>query len=308
MELCVQVSAALIRAVKFISLEKEMKNMPHNYPDTYRHLLPNGLYLDMIRMQSGVFVMGSKEEEAYDDEKPEHLVRITQDYYIGVHPVTQGIWKAVMDGHNPSHFQGDNRPVEQVSWQDIVEGGQDDSVPVAFLNQLNQNFASKIPDYQFRLPTEAEWEYATKGGHKTAILPEQVQSFLETNQPKAAELYTAYAGSDQLKEVGWYNKNSHGETKAVGTRQPNELGLYEMSGNVYEWCQDWFDGNYYEQCKKEGLVEDPEGPDLAQDRVCRGGSWSRYPRYCRVSYRSYWPPTYRFSFIGFRLVLAPVQR
>ncbi|KGE88057.1 MAG: formylglycine-generating enzyme family protein [Phaeodactylibacter xiamenensis] len=282
--------------------------MPQDLPNTYRHPLPNGLYYDMVRVRPGVFVMGSEDKEAFDWEKPEHLVHITQNYYIGVYPVTQAFWKEVMNGHNPSRFQGEDRPVEQVSWQDIVEGGQDDSVPAAFLTQLNQNFASEIPDYQFRLPTEAEWEYAAKGGHKTALSPVQEHSFLTNGHPKAAELYTAYAGSDQLKEVGWHDKNSHGETKAVGNRQPNELGLYDMSGNVYEWCQDWFDSNYYEECKKEGILEDPEGPDSAQSRVYRGGSWSTGPRLCRVSYRGSWRPTSRYDRIGFRLVLAPVQR
>jgi formylglycine-generating enzyme required for sulfatase activity len=255
--------------------------------------------------------MGSEADEAFDREKPEYLVQITQDYYIGVHPVTQEVWKAVMDGHNPSRFVGDKRPVEQVSWQDIVEGGQDDKVPEGFLPRLNTLYPLEdgaLSGFAFRLPTEAEWEYAAKGGHKTALSLKQVQSFLTTNHPKAAELYTAYAGSDQLKEVGWHDKNSHGETKAVGNRQPNELGLHDMSGNVHEWCQDWFDSDYYEQCKKEGIVEDPEGPDSAQYRVYRGGSWYGSPLDCRGSYRSYWPPTYRDGDIGFRLVLAPVQR
>ena len=282
--------------------------MPQDLPNTYRHPLPNGLYYDMVRVRPGVFVMGSEGEGAYSYEKPEHLVRITQDYYIGVYPVTQAVWKAVTDGHNPSYFQGDDRPVEQVSWQDIVEGGQDDRVTTAFLNQLNQNFASKIPDYQFRLPTEAEWEYAAKGGHKTALSPEQVQSFLKTNEPKAAELYTAYSGSDQLKEVGWYDKNSHRETKAVGKRQPNKLGLHDMSGNVYEWCQDWYNSDFYTKCKEQGVVQDPLNVEEARFRVLRGGSWFLPPRLCRVSCRDGWPPADRFSRLGFRLVLAPVQR
>ena len=285
--------------------------MPQDLPNTYRHPLPNGLHYDMVRVRPGVFVMGSEAEEAFDREKPEHLVQITQDYYIGVHPVTQEVWKAVMDGHNPSRFVGDKRPVEQVTWQDIVEGGQDDKVPEGFLPRLNAQYPAaevSLSDFSFRLPTEAEWEYAAKGGHKTTLLPEQIQSFLTTSHPKATELYTAYAGSDQLKEVGWHNKNSHGETKAVGTRQPNELGLYDMSGNLYEWCQDWFDDDYYEQCKKEGLVEDPEGPDSAQYRVGRGGSWGNGPQDCRVSCRDYGRPAARLSNVGFRLVLAPVQR
>jgi len=158
------------------------------------------------------------------------------------------------------------------------------------------------------LPTEAEWEYAAKGGYKTELSSDQVQSFLKANSPKAAELYTAYAGGDQLKEVGWYNQNSHGETKAIGMRAPNELGLYDMSGNVFEWCQDWFDDDYYGHCKQEGIVEDPEGPDTAQYCVYRGGSWLYSPQCCRVSYRNYWHPTNRYDNIGFRLVLAPVQR
>ncbi|MCR9054184.1 MAG: formylglycine-generating enzyme family protein [Phaeodactylibacter xiamenensis] len=281
--------------------------MSQDLPNTYRHPLPNGLYYDMIRVRPGVFVMGSEAEEAFDREKPEHLVRITQNYYIGVYPVTQAFWKAVMNGHNPSYFQGDDRPVEQVSWQDIVEGGQDDRVTTAFLNQLNQNFASEIPDYQFRLPTEAEWEYAAKGGHKTALSPEQVQSFLTTNQPKAAELYTAYAGSDQLKEVGWYDKNSHEETKAVGKRQPNELGLYDMSGNVSEWCEDWFDSDFYKKCKEQGIMPDPLNAEKGLLRVHRGGSWFGGAGRCRVSDRYHWFPTRRDGYVGFRLVLAPVQ-
>ncbi len=134
--------------------------MPQDLPNTYRHPLPNGLYYDMVRVRPGVFVMGSKAEEAFDWEKPEHLVRITQDYYIGIYPVTQAIWKAVMNGHNPSRFQGNDRPVEQVSWQDIVEGGQDEEVPEAFLPQLNAQHPlaeEGLSGFSFRLPTEAEY-------------------------------------------------------------------------------------------------------------------------------------------------------
>ncbi len=285
--------------------------MPHNHPNTYRHPLPNGLYYDMVRVRPGVFVMGSEAEEAFDREKPEHLVRITQDYYIGIYPVTQAIWKAVMNGHNPSRFQGNDRPVEQVSWQDIVEGGQDKEVPEGFLPLLNAEFQAKeeaLEGFSFRLPTEAEWEYAAKGGHKTALSPEQEQSFLKTNQPKVAELYTTYAGSDQLKEVGWYDKNSHEETKAVGKRQPNELGLYDMSGNVEEWCLDWDDTDFYAKCKEQGVVPDPLNAEKVRFRVYRGGSWRSPPQYCRVSSRNRRRPARRLFYVGFRLVLAPVQR
>jgi len=283
--------------------------MPHYYPDTYRHPLPKGCHYDMVRVRPGLFVMGSEGEEAFDREKPEHLVCITQDYYIGVNPVTQAVWKAVMDKHNLSRFVGDDRPVEQVSWQDIVEGGQDEEVPEGFLPRLNAHYPvaeEELKGFAFRLPTEAEWEYAAKGGHKTALSSRQVQSFLKTNQPKSTELYTAYAGSDQLKEVGWYDLNSHQEAKEVEQKRPNKLELFDMSGNVWEWCQDWYDSSFYARCKKRGIVQDPLEEE-GQSRVHRGGSWFRVAGDCRVSDRSYWNSTLRDDDIGFRLVLASVK-
>ncbi|WP_421948602.1 formylglycine-generating enzyme family protein [Phaeodactylibacter xiamenensis] len=281
--------------------------MSHIYPDSYRHPLPNGLYYDMVRVGPGVFVMGSEREEAYAREKPEHLVRITQGYYIGIYPVTQAVWKVVMNGHNPSHFVGDKRPVEQISWQEIVEVGQDDEVSQSFLSRLNTQYPvaeGALKNFGFRLPTEAEWEYAAKGGHRTALSSEQVQSFFKTNEPKAAGPYSAYAGSDQLKEAGWSDLNSHGESKPVGLREPNELGLHDMSGNIFEWCQDWFDSDYYGSCKKQGILEDPQGPDSTQYHAYRGGSWDGYPRLCRTSFRGDGRSTIRSYNVGFRLVLA----
>ncbi len=275
-------------------------------PERYNHLLGNGAQYPMILIEPGIFIMGDN-QSGYDDEKPEHLVEITQPFYIGKYPITQAVWKTVMQGHNSSRFAGNHRPVEGVSWQDIVEGGQDDSVPEAFLNQLNQNFVSEVPNYQFRLPSEAEWEYAAKGGHETALSPDQVQIFLAKDKPSAAELYKKYAGSDQLKEVGWYDLNSHSETKEVGQRQLNELGLFDMSGNVDEWCQDWFDSSFYERCKKQGIVRDPVNQEKGRLRVYRGGSWIRDADDCRVSGRNDWDPAIRNGYIGFRLVLAPVQ-
>ena len=296
--------------------------MTQDLPDTYRHPLPNGLYYDMVRVRPGLFVMGSKgEEEEFKGDELEHLVHITRDYYIGVYPVTQSIWDKVMNGH-PSWFYGDDLPVEQVSWQDIVEGGQDswqdilegrkeEDAPEGFLSHLNTPYTiteNGLKGFEFRLPTEAEWEYAAKGGHKIALSPERVQSFLTTDQPRAADLYTAYAGSDLLNKVGWYDENSNGELKAVGKQAPNELGLYDMTGNVHEWCQDWYDSHFYAKCKEQGIVQDPLNKEEGRYRVFRGGSWDLDADYCHVAHRNYWYPTTRCEGLGFRLVLAPVQR
>jgi formylglycine-generating enzyme len=277
--------------------------MKNQLPDTYHFPLPNGLRYPMVRVQPGAFIMGSEGEEAFEWEKPEHLVHLTRDYYIGIYLVTQAVWKAVMDGHNPSGFRGDDRPVENVSWLDIVEGGQDEEVPEAFLARLNRLCPAPatpdlLRDFRFRLPTEAEWEYAAKGGHHTALTEAEI-----ANPPKADARYPLYAGSDKLKEVGWYSLNSHGETKAVGLKQPNELGLYDMSGNVWEWCEDDWHGSY-NGAPQDGSawVDSPRG----SFRVYRGGSWGGVPRGCRSAYRFDWcVPSDRGDLIGFRLVFVP---
>ena len=274
-------------------------------PHTYHFPLPAGLHYPMALVQPGTFIMGSEEEEAFDWEKPEHLVRLTRPYYIGLYPITQAIWKALMQGHKPARFKGDDRPVERVSWLDIVEGGQDEEIPEAFLTCLNRHCPHPsapdlLHDFRFRLPTEAEWEYAAKGGHLTALSAVEID-----NPPKAAQRYSLYAGSDKLKEVGWHSLNSHSETKAVGLKQPNELGLYDMSGNVFEWCADWYDSNYYTACAKKGLMENPTGPENGSDRVYRGGGWGLVPRDCRSTFRGYWYPSLRSDYVGFRLMFAP---
>ena len=205
----------------------------------------NGVSFIMVAVKGGAFQMGAtKEQQSPDnDEKPVHQVTLS-DYYIGETEVTQALWKAVM-GSNPSNWKGDNLPVEQVSWYECEE----------FIKKLSQ-----LTGVQFSLPTEAQWEYAARGG----------------NQSRGYQ----YSGSNHLGDVAWYTDNSGRDTHAVKTKQPNELGLYDMSGNVWEWCQDWY-GSY-----SSGVQTDPQGPTSGSYRVSRGGSWSSGAGGCRVSDRS----------------------
>jgi formylglycine-generating enzyme required for sulfatase activity len=220
----------------------------------------------MVFVEGGTFQMGATSEQgsdADDNEKPVHSVTLS-DFYIGKYEVTQAQWKAVM-GSNPSNFTGDdNRPVEQVSWDKIQE----------FILKLNQ-----LTGKTYRLPTEAEWEYAARGG-------KQSQGY-------------EYAGSNTIDEVAWYNGNSGSKTHPVGQKQPNELGLYDMSGNVREWCQDRY-GDY-----SSSAQTNPTGPTRGSGRVLRGGSWYFNAGFCRVADRVNGNPSSRLFNSGFRLVLLP---
>lgn len=224
----------------------------------------NGISFNMIYVKGGTFIMGATPEqgrEAEDNEKPAHQVTLS-DYYIGETEVTQELWQAVM-GNNPSLLKGNlQRPVEQVSWNDCQE----------FIKKLNQ-----LTGKTFRLPTEAEWEYAARGGNKSRGYK--------------------YAGSNTLDDVAWYDGRSFGTTYPVKQKQANELGLYDMSGNVWEWCQDWY-GDYLSSPQTN-----PAGPSDGDCRVLRGGSWHSLTWYCRVSIRLNFTPTNRCSNLGFRLVL-----
>ena len=224
----------------------------------------NGINIEMIKVETGSFNMGATPEmiNPDTDEKPVHRVTLTNDYYIGKYEVTQALWQAVM-GSNPSGFKGDDLPVEQVSWN----GCQD------FITKLNA-----MTGKRFRLPSEAEWEYAARGGKKSRGYQ--------------------YSGSNTLGDVAWYSDNSGKKTHAVGTKQPNELGIYDMTGNVDEWCQDRY-GSY-----SSSPQTNPTGAVRGSCRVSRGGSWGNSARYCRSSCRGYGNPGGSGFNLGLRLVLS----
>ncbi len=216
----------------------------------------------MVYVEGGTFQMGATTEQgtdAYSNESPVHQVTVSS-FYMGQTEVTQRQWEAIM-GSNSSYFVGDNRPVENVSWNDCQE----------FIQKLNQ-----LTGRTFRLPTEAEWEYAARGG-------------------KYHSSYK-YSGSNEVDYVAWYSGNGGGQTHPIKTKQPNALGLYDMSGNVWEWCSDRY-GSY-----SSGAQTNPQGPMSGLSRVLRGGSWGSHARYCRVSYRNNSPDGRNNSF-GFRLLL-----
>ena len=224
----------------------------------------NGVSFTMIAVEGGTFQMGATSEQggdAYDNEYPVHSVTLS-DYYIGETEVTQELWEAVMVS-NPSYFSGSQRPVERVSWNDCQE----------FITQLNQ-----LTGKNFRLPTEAEWEYAARGGDNS-------QGY-------------KYSGSNTIGNVAWYCDNSNSQTHNVKTKSPDELGIYDMSGNVLEWCQDWY-GNY-----SSGSQTNPTGPSSGSYRVGRGAGWDGIAAYCRVSCRDGIIPGSRYYFLGLRLCLS----
>lgn len=224
----------------------------------------NGISIELIRAEGGTFLMGGQDDQVQENEKPAHEVTLNT-FYIGKYPVTQAQWRAVMNT-NPSYFKGDNLPVENVSWEDAVE----------FCHRLSQ-----LTGKNYRLSTEAEWEYAARGGNKSRSYK--------------------YAGSNNLDTVAWYEQKGGATTRPVGQKNPNELGLYDMSGNVWEWCQDWYDADYYKNSPKEN----PKGAHSGTYRVLRGGSWFNRAIGCRVALRDHDAPGNRGYDRGFRIVLVP---
>jgi formylglycine-generating enzyme required for sulfatase activity len=269
-------------------------------PDHLSLELSPGIPLELILVQPGYFIMGDVNGYDFIGETHEHLVHISQAFCIGKYPVTHAQWQAVMqDGHLYEH-PGAQHPVEKVSWIDIVRGNRHDTGAPAFLTRLNAILSAKRPDLfatqEFTLPTEAQWEYAAKDG------PRYIHK--ELKDKEAGQLYAAYAGSDRLESCGWFTQNSQREPKAVGLKAPNELGLYDMSGNVYEWCLDWFGHHEYKE-RKEPVTRDPVGPDGGDRRVVRGGSYWYGAGLCRVAHRDNVHPTLRLDYLGFRVVLSP---
>ncbi|MDP4206328.1 MAG: formylglycine-generating enzyme family protein [Bacteroidota bacterium] len=220
----------------------------------------NSVNFDMVAIEGGTFMMGSNEGD--NDEKPVHSVTVS-DFYMGKTEVAQSLWKAVM-GNDPSAFKGDDLPVESVSWNDVLE----------FIRKLNQ-----LTGKDYRLPTEAEWEYAAGGGARRS---DKESSDTESN----------------LKDFAWYGANSDNMTHPIGTKNPNVLGLHDIFGNVWEWCNDWY-GDY-----DSSTQINPLGPASGSFRVCRGGGWYYNEQYCRASFRFSRIPDFRGTGLGFRLVLS----
>ena len=233
-----------------------------------------GMNLEMVYVKGGEFMMGYTKEQELDrpnipDSSDKKNTRKTKldSYHIGRYEVTQAQWKAVM-GTELSHFKGDSLPMENVSWEDAQE----------FCKKLSEETGKK-----YVLPTEAMWEYAARGGvHKTN---------------------TKYAGSNDINEVAWYENNSNNKTHSVGSKKANALSLYDMSGNVSEWCSDWYGRKSYLGAYDPTDDYNPQGPTSGTGRVTRGGDWFQPTEVCQVSYRMNFRSDRRFRLFGFRVAV-----
>ena len=224
-------------------------------------VMTNSIGMKLVYIPAGEFMMGSN--TGGSDEKPAHKVKLSKGFYMGVYEVTQSQYRAVM-GKSPSKFKGDNNPVEQVSWDDATE----------FCRKLSQKEGET-----YTLPTEAQWEYACRSG--------------------SSSVYSFGNSESSLGDYGWYSSNSGSKTHPVGTKKPNDFGLYDMHGNVWEWCRDWYAKDYY----SKGSAVDPKNTQSSSVRVIRGGGWGNLANRCRSAGRRRDGPGSRSSGIGFRVVL-----
>jgi eukaryotic-like serine/threonine-protein kinase len=283
------VSAAIDRPA---SLSAVSEARPVGWPLEFK----NSIGMGFVLVEPGAFLMGSpRDEEGRSDDETQHEVRINRPFWLGVCPVSQRQWKAVM-GSNPAHFSrtGDGKdrvkdvsdaeldlfPVESVSWEDAQD----------FLKGLTAQNEEARNGRQYRLPSEAQWEYACRGGHLIQDLRDKHTSPFHFDQPTSS-LHSTQAN---------FNGNLQRPCK-VGSYKPNALGLFDMHGNVWEWCLDWYDADYYENSPPA----DPPGPGSGSFRVVRGGCWNLNGRYCRAAYRDWFTPSYRNFILGFRVAAVP---
>jgi len=237
----------------------------------------NSIGMKLVYIQAGDFMMGSGlspsqvssqfggNADWYKDEHPQHKVKISEGFWMGQTEVTQAQYRAVMDT-NPSNFKGDNNPVEQVNWSDAME----------FCKKLSQKEIGRT----YTLPTEAQWEYACRAGTSTVF---------------------SFGNSESsLGDYAWYKSNSNDKTHPVGQKRPNDFGLYDMHGNVWEWCRDWYDSGYY----NKNIITDPENTQGDSNRVLRGGCWDHPPVYFRSAERARFDTDSRYNNSGFRVVLS----
>ena len=280
--------------LKNVSTEKNSPAVTHPNTITADSTNVKSVYKEaLVRIEGGNFNMGS--DDGGDDARPAHMVTL-KSFSIGKYPVTQKEYEEVM-GYNPSNFKGQNRPVESVSWYDAVEycnklSEKEGLTPAYTIDKSRQDYNNTNDDDNmkwvviwnrsangYRLPTEAEWEYAAKGG-------------------KGSPGNFKYSGSDNINEVAWHKHNSGGTSHDVGIKKPNNLGLYDMSGNVDEWCWDWYDKYYYANSPSS----DPVGASSGEHRVARGGTWNHSAELAGTTFRNYGRPSLLKHFDGFRVV------
>ena len=257
------VLAAIVAVVCFFFDDLKRLVFPSSETENVEYIAQKDptLGIEMVYVEGGTFMMGDEDDDEAGSDKLPHRVSL-DSYYIGKYEVTVELWKAVM-GYVPEACADiDRYPVSGISWEEAQD----------FVNELNV-----MTGKNYRLPTEAEWEYAARGGNKSRGCK--------------------YAGSHSAAKVAWYGEDNY--KKYVGTKQPNELGIYDMSGNVEEWCHDWYDSDYYNRSP----LRNPQGPSSGRNKVCRGGYSSGDVEKCEVSYREYYDPSSTGYFRGLRLAL-----